>query len=183
MDTDTTMTGVQAEASRAGDDTPFVLVWAKEPVPGFDQEMEEDDEELPPTIMIASGHSEKTFRRDKRSQRTAESLVTLQFQSDNEALTVLELTERAKELIKALEQQIPEGYQWLVTDKATADFYSNRGITERQIRSIASMKFIDGLTDPPMGSEMEDTEMGDPVVDGVSRDLIQRMSGMGLGGL
>jgi hypothetical protein len=149
MDTDTSMTDVRGEASGKADNPPSGLVWVSKPVPGFDEEMEEDDEDPPPTIMIASGHSERTFRRDERSQRTAEGLVTLQFQSDQEALTVPELRERAQEVISALERQIPDGYQWLVTDQATANFCLNRGLTERRIRSIASMQFLDGLTDPP----------------------------------
>jgi hypothetical protein len=179
MDADTSMTDVRAGTSRVDNNTPFVLVWARKPVPGFNHETGEYDEDPPPTIMIASRHSERTSRHHERSQRTAEGLVELQFQSDGEALTVPDLTERAQMVISALEQQIPDGYPWLVTDEATACL--RRGLPERRIRSIASMKFINALTDPSVDSEMEDTEMVGPVVDDVSQKLIQRMSGIGLG--
>jgi hypothetical protein len=175
------------------------------PVRGFDQEEEEDDEDPPPTIMIASGQNEEALSVDERSQRITEGRFHLQFQADEERLTIPELTERAQKVIGALEQQIPDGgHRWLITDKKTADVWRQRGLLKRCIRSIACDFHLDGLATMPKGTEMRDIEMGEAmmdavsrvltqgmsgialsgaVVDDVSRDLIQRMSGIGLGGL
>jgi hypothetical protein len=169
------MTDDPPQMSNADRNTPSVLVWVGEPMPELDQEMEEDDEGPQPTIMFVSLHSEEALSLDEHSQRVAENLLVLQAQSDEERLTISELTERTKKVIDALEGQNPVGkYRWTVTDKKIADTWNNRGLSPMCLRSIARDDFLDGLVGLPTGTEMDE--------DGGSGALTQAMSGMRLGG-
>jgi hypothetical protein len=174
MKDDTNMTDDPPQRSYADKNTPSVLVWAGEPIPGFDEEMEEDDEGPQPTIMFVSPYSAEALSDDAHSQRVAENLLNLQAESDRERLTISELTERTKNVIDALEGQSPVGnYRWAMTDEKIADIWINRGLSPMCLRSIARDEFLDGLLGLPTGTEVDK--------DGGSGALTRAMSGMQLG--
>jgi hypothetical protein len=173
-----------AQTSREDDDAPFVLAWVQQPDPDSDSDSDSDSEHKKnddkgtlSTIMIACRYNEKTIGVDQFSQRAAEDLLSLQFQSDVEGLSVAELTERAQRVISALEREIPDAkHRWVVKDEETADICLDRGLTRRSLTALASRVFLDGLERKVKEFNMKNAG----VDDGGSNDLTQDMSEVNL---